>query len=102
MRSRLELQADLTKIKGVQKAYFQPPASLRLKYPCIVYKLSEKPTKYADDKRYLNHNKYLLTLIEKEADSPICDLILNSFEYCSFDRAYTADNLYHSVLILYY
>lgn len=102
MKSRLDLQLALEKIKGVRKVYFQPPASVRLVYPCVIYELSNKWSKRADDMRYIKGNRYQLKLIEKEADSPISELILDSFDYCSFDRAYTSNNLYHNVFTLYF
>ena len=34
---RLELQDLLETVLGSQYVYFQPPATLRMRYPCIVY-----------------------------------------------------------------
>lgn len=102
MGSRLELQQTLESIEGLQKVYYQPPESVRLKYPCVIYELSKKPTKYANNSRYMKHARYLLKLIEKEADSPITDRILDCFDYCSIDRLYTSNNLYHTVFTLDY
>lgn len=102
MESRIALQKELSAINGVQKAYFQPPASVRMKYPCIVYELSHKKIFHADDRVYRFKNRYSVTVIDSDPDSKIPDLVLTSFPYCSFDRVYKADNLYHYVLTLYY
>lgn len=102
MGSRLVLQKELSAIKGVKKAYFQPPASVRMEYPCIVYELSHKNVLHADNQIYRLKNRYAVTVIDRNPDSKIPDLVLTSFPYCSFDRPYKADNLYHYVFTLYY
>ena len=40
MASRLNLQDKLEEVLGSKQVYFQPPESLKLKYPCIVYSRS--------------------------------------------------------------
>ena len=40
MKTRLELDEELVKILGSKNVYFQPPESLKLNYPAIVYSLS--------------------------------------------------------------
>lgn len=102
MESRLKLQSKLESIKGVKKVYFQPPASVRMKYPCIVYELSRKKLFHADDLLYRFKNCYSVMVIDSNPDSEIPDLVLTSFPYCSFDRQYRADNLYHNVFMLYH
>ena len=39
MDRRLKLQTLLESIKGVSKVYFQPPETVKMSYPCIVYLL---------------------------------------------------------------
>lgn len=102
MASRLSLHKELLSIKGVKSAYFQPPASVRMKYPCIVYELSHKKLFHADNLIYRFKNRYSVTVIDSDPDSKIPDTFLQHFMYCSFDRQYKADNLYHNVFILYY
>lgn len=101
MRSRLDLQSMLEKLLGTRNVYFQPPESLILKYPCIVYKLSKSDHVYADNKIYIHGTKYSVTVIDKNPDSEIvkkiCDL-----PCCSFDRFYTSDNLNHTTFTLYW
>lgn len=102
MNNRIELHEKLEKIEGVKKVYYQPPASVRMKYPCIVYNLSNIKTFYADDNFYNGTKRYSITVIDSNPDSEIPDILLKSFKMCSFDRIYIADNLYHNVFILYY
>ena len=36
-KTRLELQSVLEQTLGSRNVYFQPPASVKMKYPAIVY-----------------------------------------------------------------
>lgn len=98
--SRLELHNKF--LDFVDNAYFQPPESVRLVYPCIVYELYRLNQRFADDKQYRKLPCYSVTVIDKEQDIDWIDVILNSFEYCALERVYNADNLAHYSFILYY
>lgn len=102
MASRLELHEELCAILETNRVYFQPPASVQMKYPCIRYSKGRPDLKRANDKIYKNTNRYEITVIDYDPDSEIPDKILNHFQMCSWDRAYTSDNLNHTVLTLYY
>ena len=101
MERRLELQSKLEEILGSSDVYFQPPESIRLSYPCILYELSSINTLRADDRMYANMRQYLVTLIDPDPDSIYIDKILD-MKYCRFDRFFVTDNLNHYTFILYY
>ena len=102
MDRRLELHEKLCDVLGSRYVYFQPPESVKLHYPCIIYSLSNIDLTHADNQLYLHKNRYLITVVDEDPDSRIHEDILYSFPTCSFDRAFTADNLNHRALILYY
>lgn len=102
MERRLNLHEELRAILGTLNVYFQPPASVQMKYPCIRYSKATPNIKRANDKIYTNTDRYEVTVIDSDPDSEIPDKILNHFPMCSWDRAYTANNLNHTVLTLYY
>lgn len=102
MKSRLDLHAKLCDIIGSNKVYYQPPESVKISYPCIVYNRAGKSPIKADNTNYLNYTRYTVTLITKDADSPFIDEILSAFSYCDYDRNFKSDNLYHDVFDLYY
>lgn len=102
MASRLDLHEEFVNILGIKNSYFQPPESIKLNYPCIKYSKSGIDTNHANNKRYKNTNRYEVIVIDRDPDSEIPDMILDHFQMCSFDRAYTYDNLNHFVLTLYY
>lgn len=101
MSHRLELQHELEAILGSKFVYFQPPESIKICYPCIVYSLDGVDTKHADDKPYRITKRYSVTIIDKDPDSIIPDKLL-ALPMCSPPRFYTADNLNHWVFSLFY
>lgn len=102
MKSRLTLHEKLCEILGSRFVYFQPPASVRLSYPCIIYNLARPDLKRADNKIYLKTKCYDVTVIDKNPDSELPDKVLDSFEMISEDRHFFSDNLNHTVFVLYY
>lgn len=100
--SRLKLHEELCEILESEWAYYQPPASLKMNYPCIRYRKTDVNTLKANDKNYRKVNQYELIVIDANPDTEIPDRILDHFSMCQFDRMYTSDNLNHYVLTLYY
>lgn len=96
---RLELDARLRRILGSDNVYFEPPASLRMKYPCIRYSRSRIDTVYADNKIYLANRRYDIIAIYQDPDSDLADRILFNNEDLTFsnERRYVADGLHHDV-----
>lgn len=101
MRDRLGLHEKLVETLGSNKVYYQPPETLKLVYPCIVYSLETINTSYADDMNYKREKSYLVTLIHKDPENDIVDKLLD-LEMSSFDRHYTSDNLHHFVFTIFY
>ena len=99
MGSRLGLQDLLETL--VDNVYFQPPESLKLNYPCIVYSRSDMDTKFADDIPYAHSKQYQLIVIDKDPDSSIPGKVA-LLPMCTFDRHYTANNLNHDIFDIYY
>lgn len=100
MASRLDLHSSLKKISD--NVYFQPPANIKLTYPCIIYNKSGKSRRYSNDDIYYNRQKYQIMVIDVSPDSIVADKIEESFTYCSIDQYFTKDNLNHTTLTLFY
>lgn len=98
---RQKLQAELVLLLGSTNVYFNPPESLKLKYPCIVYNRYRDAHYYANDEHYYYKKSYSVSVIDYNPDSTIPDKLLK-LPYCAFDRHYTADNLHHWVYTIYY
>lgn len=101
MASRLELQTMLEDILGSRNVYFQPPASIKMQYPAIVYSRSNIDNTNADDVMYTQNRSYEVTVIDANPDSSIVDR-LSRIPKCRFDRHFSSDNLNHDVFTLYF
>lgn len=101
MGQRLELQAILIDILETNHVYFQPPPSVQMVYPCIVYNRDYELTNYADDKPYKRRKRYQVTVIDRNPDSEIPDKIA-ALPLCVYERFFTADNLNHDVYKLFF
>lgn len=101
MGTRLDLHEVLCDILGSRSVYFQPPASVKMTYPAIVYGLSGIDSNHANNSPYRQVRSYTVTLIDKNPDSPIIG-DLSRLPACRFDRHYVADNLNHYVFTLYF
>jgi hypothetical protein len=99
MSSRLELQTLLENILGSANVYFQPPESIKMRYPAIVYGLSDIKNVYANDGVYLSKRKYSVTVIDANPDSLIVGYVA-SLPTSWFERHYEAGNLNHDVFTL--
>lgn len=83
-----------------RRVYYQPPQSINLSYPCILYDLDMIRKIHADDIGYKKDYRYSITIIDKDPDSTLHEYV-DALPYASFNRAYKADNLYHYVYTLY-
>ena len=102
VNKRLYLQDELEALMGPQHVYFQPPASVHLAYPCVIYNLQAGDMKHADDSVYAYTNRYELMFIYRKPNMEIVEKVMRTFPMCSISRIYVADNLYHYVFNLYY
>ena len=101
MDQRLKLQAMLEELLGSRNVYYQPPATIKMSYPAIVYTKEGYSTKDADDSLYLKKKRYQLTVIDRRPDNPVIEKLME-LPLCGYDRPFTSDNLYHDVLTIYY
>lgn len=101
MNNRLELQAIFEEILESRNVYFQPPESVKLKYPCIVYQRSRIDNQYASDTIYTQRDSYEVTVIDQDPDSDIVRRV-SMLPMCRHNRHFKMDNLNHDVFTIYY
>lgn len=101
MATRLELQVLLVSLLGSNNVYFQPPASIQMKYPCIVYKIDRLNTTYANNEPYNHTTRYQVTVIDRNPDSPIRDRV-GALPMSSHERNFAVDQLNHDVYTLFF
>lgn len=100
MADRLDLQTTLENILGSRNVYFQPPSSVQITYPAIIYSRKSIDNIHANDNIYMQFNGYEIIVIDKNPDSEIVKAV-SKLPGCRFDRHYTADNLNHDVFTKY-
>lgn len=101
MASRTSLQKFLEELIGSRNVYFQPPSSVQMAYPAIVYSIENMNNTFADDKPYLQNKSYKVIVIDKNPDSEIVSSI-SRLKMCKFVSRYTSDNLNHTIFTLFY
>ena len=107
MSRRLKLHNALCDIlscpnKGPEcRAYFQPPSSVKMKYPAIVYALDDIENTFANDGVYLSARKYSVTVIDRDPDSFLVSKVA-SMQTSRFNRHYPKDNLNHDVFEIFF
>lgn len=100
-RPRSELQTLLRILLGSNNVYFQPPANVQMKYPCIVYGRDFASVRHAANVPYIHTKRYQVTVITQDPDSDIPDKIA-ALPMSSFQRFYAVDNLNHDVFDLFF
>lgn len=101
MRDRIELQSMLEELLGNKNVYYNPPESVKMKYPAIRYSVNEIEKKTADDTAYLFEKSYKIIVIDSKSDNEIIEKLMR-LPYCSHNSYYIADNLNHDVFTLYW
>lgn len=100
-KNREEFQTVLEAVLGSHQVYFQPPESVRMHYPAIVYSLGNLGSIFASNSVYLQKTGYEVTVIDKNPDSETAKKVA-LIPLCSFSRSYQSDNLNHFVFTIYY
>lgn len=97
--SRLNLHNTL--LRFCNNVYFQPPASVKLKYPCIIYELDDIEKLNASDIGYKIDHRYSITYITKDPVDNVIDELVK-LQMCVFERYFVSDNLHHYNYTIYY
>lgn len=81
--------------------YFQPADSLAMEYPCIRYQRDALTQIHANNDPYHQTKRYMITILDRSADSPIFDLVagLRMTRFVSHNRA---DGIHHDVFTTSY
>jgi hypothetical protein len=101
MGRRLDLHEILKAAAGSSNVYFQPPPSVQMVYPCIVYERDTARSRHADNKPYSVIQRYQVTVIDRDPDSLIPAKVA-ALPSSTQNRNFVANNLNHDVYTLYY
>lgn len=101
MARRIDLHNLLVDLLGSTNVYFQPPETVKMQYPCIIYNRVTNDTKFANSKPYTITRKYFVLVIDANPDSDIPDRI-SALPKCKAGTFYTANNMNHYPFTIYY
>lgn len=101
MGNRIDLHKILCEVLGSKNVYFQPPESVKMKYPAIVYSLSRIENRNANNSVYKQNNAYDVILIDSDPENETVNRI-SRLPLCRFDRYYVSNNLNHYAFTLYF
>lgn len=107
MGKRLELHEILCEIinkkepNGDRHVYYQPPASVRMVYPAIVYSRRPVDNIHANNSVYGQFDAYDVVMIDGNPDSEYAAKI-SRLPKCRHEQHYIADNLNHDKFTIYY
>lgn len=99
-RDRETFHSMLTGFLGTGNVYFQPPESVKLVYPCIVYERKDAETLYSNGVCYAYMQIYDVTIIDKDPDSGLPKRFAEEIPCAAFDRHFTNGNLHHDVFVV--
>ena len=99
---RLDLHKELVDLFTPNKVYYEPPETLKITYPCIIYGRDYIKLDKADNLNYIKSNRYQLIVIDRNSDNKVIGDILDKYPMSSYDRHYVADGLHHDAITIYY
>ena len=97
---RLTLHELLCEKLGSRNVYFQPPETVKMKYPAIVYSRNRIENTSADNDVYRQSVSYIITVIDRDPDSEIVERV-SRIPHIMYDRSYVAGNLNHNTFRLF-
>lgn len=100
-KTRIALHELLVSVLGSENVYFQPPESLQLRFPAIIYSRSELNNRFADNSVYSRDNAYEVIVVDQNPDSEIVQRI-SELPFCRFNRHYRSDHMNHDVFTIYF
>jgi hypothetical protein len=100
-RRSQELQATFEDLLGSRNVYYNPPASVKMKYDAIVFSRSNIGNTFANNLVYRQLHRYQVTVITYDPDAEIISKI-SRLPMCTFDRHFVSDDLHHNVFTLYF
>ena len=101
LRPRSELQLILEEILGSNQVYFQPPSTVQMSYPCIIYTRDDIDIQHADNVPYKHKRRYLVTVVSMEPDNDIIDALI-MLPTAKYGRSYAKDYLNHDTVRLHF
>ena len=100
--NRLEFHEKLCTMLGSRNVYFQPPETVKLSYPCIVYSRNDDYVRHADNTGYMAVDCYRVQIIAKDPAFELFETFTSKWQYVRQEPPFTADNMNHHNYTVYY
>lgn len=96
---RLKFHNQLCCAFNTKNVYFQPPETLKIRYPAIIYSINNTSIKKADNRNYNYRIIFKVVLVSRDPESDMIDTMIDNF-ICNYESSYVADGLNHTVFIV--
>lgn len=100
MADRKDFHKKLEQAFGC-KCYFQPPETLKLTYPCVVYAFERFDTRRANNLNYIINERYKISFLHKDADNGTVKQVMRKFEKIAHVQHYITNGVYNDVYFIY-
>jgi len=101
MGARLDLHTLLKSLQDDVNVYYQPPPSITMLFPAIVYNRDYQSVHFADNNPYSRQWRWQVTVIDPDPDSLIPDKVAE-LPLTTYLRHYTTENLNHDIFDIYF
>lgn len=91
----------ITEPDGDRHVYDNPPETVKIKYPAIIYSRTDFNNLHANNSVYAQFKAYEVKVIDEDPDSIIVRKV-SLLPQCKWNRHYKSDNLNHEVFTLYH
>lgn len=89
--------------KTCSNVYFEPPESVKLKYPCILYYADAPFRNHGNNTTYITRHKFNVTIKDRSALSTLPDRFEEVFGGdCNLDRHFVDGDLHQWSYTLYF
>jgi hypothetical protein len=99
---RTQLQTELETLLGSRNVYFQPPESIKISYPAIIYERYDIKNIHANNAVYAGSCIYRITVIDSDPTSEIVSKLSRRYPMIKYNRHFVSEKLNHDVFTLYY
>ena len=102
-RRRLRFRQQLERIlldsgqsAGNLHLYFEPPTSVSMKFPAIIYTKNRIENRNANNRVYKQDDEYLVTVVDKDPDSAI-NRAVSMLPKSRWERGFVSNNMHHFI-----
>lgn len=92
--------AALKEALGSDNVYFQPPETMKLSYPCIVFSETRPKVVFANNELYRDMKAFRVIYMDSLPTSDVPDKI-KRIRYSSLEQIYKSGNLNHYAFTIY-